>query len=158
MKVATFNINNINRRLPNLLRWLRSAKPDAVALQELKCTDADFPVDAIRGAGYGAVWRGQKTWNGVAILARKADPVLIRTALPGAPDDHEARYIEAAVNGIIVTSIYLPNGNPQPGPKFDYKLAWFKRLIRHAASLYKSGAPVVLAGDYNVVPTDQDIY
>ena len=126
MKVATFNINNINRRLPNLLRWLRSAKPDAVALQELKSTDADFPVDAISKAGYGAVWRGQKTWNGVAILARKADPVLIRTALPGDPDDHEARYIEAAVNGIIVTSIYLPNGNPQPGPKFDYKLDWFR--------------------------------
>ncbi len=117
MKVATFNINNINRRLPNLLRWLRTAKPDIVALQELKSTDADFPIDAINKAGYGAVWRGQRTWNGVAILARKAEPVLIRTELPGDPDDREARYIEAAVRGIIVTSIYLPNGNPQPGPK-----------------------------------------
>jgi len=117
MKIATFNINNVNRRLPNLLRWLHQAKPDVVSLQELKSTDEDFPVSAISKAGYGAVWRGQKTWNGVAILARKADPVLIRTELPGDRDDHEARYIEAAVNGIIVTSIYLPNGNPQPGPK-----------------------------------------
>jgi exodeoxyribonuclease-3 len=158
MKVATFNINNINRRLPNLLRWLHRAKPDAVALQELKCTDADFPVDAIRKAGYGAVWRGQKTWNGVAILARKAEPVLIRTALPGGPKDHEARYIEAAVNGIIVTSIYLPNGNPQPGPKFDYKLDWFRRLRLHAAKFIKQDIPVVLAGDYNVAPTPLDIY
>jgi len=133
MKIATFNINNINRRLPNLLRWLRSAKPDVVALQELKSTDGDFPASAIGQAGYGAVWRGQKTWNGVAILARKAEPVLIRTELPGDEDDREARYIEAAVNGIIVTSIYLPNGNPQPGPKFDYKLEWFRRLKRHAA-------------------------
>src|SRR3954470_204771 len=133
MKIATFNINNINRRLPNLLRWLRSARPDVVALQELKSTDIEFPAAAIEKAGYGAVWRGQKTWNGVAILARNAEPVLTRTALPGDPSDHEARYIEAAVNGIIVTSIYLPNGNPQPGPKFDYKLDWFRRLRSHAA-------------------------
>ena len=131
MKIATFNINNINRRLPNLLRWLRAAKPDVVCLQELKSTDADFPIDAIEKCGYGAVWRGQKTWNGVAILARNADPVLIRTELPGGRDDNEARYIEAAVNGIIVTSLYLPNGNPQPGPKFDYKLDWFRRLRLH---------------------------
>src|SRR3979409_2292034 len=131
MKIATFNINNINRRLPNLLRWMRAAKPDVVALQELKSADDDFPVSAINKAGYGAVWRGQRTWNGVAILARNADPVLIRTELPGAPDDREARYIEAAVRGIIVTSIYLPNGNPQPGPKFDYKLEWFGRLKSH---------------------------
>jgi exodeoxyribonuclease-3 len=158
MKIATFNINNINRRLPNLLRWLRSAKPDIVSLQELKSTDADFPAEAIEKAGYGAVWRGQKTWNGVAILARKADPVLIRTELPGDPDDREARYIEAAVNGIIVTSIYLPNGNPQPGPKFDYKLDWFRRLKSHAAKFVKQDIPVVLAGDYNVAPTGQDIY
>ena len=116
MKVATFNINNVNRRLPNLLRWLAQAKPDIVCLQELKAADNDFPLGAINQAGYGAVWRGQNTWNGVAILARKADPVLIRTELPGNPDDREARYIEAAVKGIIVTSIYLPNGNPQPGP------------------------------------------
>ena len=158
MKVATFNINNINRRLPNLLRWLHQAKPDVVALQELKSTDADFPIDAINKAGYGAVWRGQRTWNGVAILARKADPVLIRTELPGAPDDREARYIEAAVRGIIVTSIYLPNGNPQPGPKFDYKLEWFGRLKSHAAEFIKQDIPVVLAGDYNVAPAELDIY
>jgi exodeoxyribonuclease-3 len=158
MKIATFNINNINRRLPNLLGWLRRAKPDVVCLQELKATDGDFPAPAIGKAGYGAVWRGQKTWNGVAILARKADPVLIRTALPGNRDDHEARYIEAAVNGIIVTSLYLPNGNPQPGPKFDYKLAWFRRLRTHAAKFLKSDIPVVLAGDFNVAPTALDIY
>jgi exodeoxyribonuclease-3 len=158
MKIATFNINNINRRLPNLLRWLRAAKPDAVCLQELKSTDADFPFSAIEKAGYGAVWQGQKTWNGVAILARNAEPVLIRTVLPGDPSDHEARYIEAAVGGIIVASIYLPNGNPQPGPKFDFKLAWFKRLQRHAAKFLKQEIPVVLAGDYNVAPTPLDIY
>ncbi|QIG91588.1 MULTISPECIES: exodeoxyribonuclease III [unclassified Bradyrhizobium] len=158
MKIATFNINNINRRLPNLLRWLKSAKPDVVSLQELKASDAEFPAAAIEKAGYGAVWQGQKTWNGVAILARKAEPVLIRTALPGDRDDHEARYIEAAVRGIVVTSLYLPNGNPQPGPKFDYKLAWFKRLRAHAAKLLKQDVPVVLAGDYNVAPTPLDIY
>ncbi|MCC8959824.1 exodeoxyribonuclease III [Bradyrhizobium sp. Pear77] len=158
MKIATFNINNVNRRLPNLLRWLKSAKPDVVSLQELKASDAEFPAAALEKAGYGAVWQGQKTWNGVAILARKAEPVLIRTALPGDRDDHEARYIEAAVRGIVVTSLYLPNGNPQPGPKFDYKLAWFKRLRAHAAKLLKQEVPVVLAGDYNVAPTPLDIY
>jgi exodeoxyribonuclease-3 len=158
MKVATFNINNINRRLPNLLRWLRAAKPDAVALQELKAVDAEFPAAAIEKAGYGAVWRGQKTWNGVAILARNAEPVLIRDRLPGDAADREARYIEAAVRGIVVTSIYLPNGNPQPGPKFDYKLAWFKRLRTHAQKFIKQDIPVVLAGDYNVAPTPFDIY
>ncbi|MHC2437521.1 exodeoxyribonuclease III [Bradyrhizobium sp. USDA 4451] len=158
MKIATFNINNVNRRLPNLLRWLKAAKPDVVSLQELKASDAEFPAAALAKAGYGAVWQGQKTWNGVAILARKADPVLIRTALPGDRDDHEARYIEAAVRGIVVTSLYLPNGNPQPGPKFEYKLAWFKRLRAHAAKLLKQEVPVVLAGDYNVAPTPLDIY
>jgi exodeoxyribonuclease-3 len=158
VKIATYNINNINRRLPNLLRWLRSAKPDVVGLQELKSTDHDFPIDALARAGYGAVWRGQRSWNGVAILARKADPVLIRTALPGDRSDAEARYIEAAVNGIIVTSLYLPNGNPQPGPKFDYKLEWFRRLRQHAAKFVKQDIPVVLAGDYNVAPTARDIY
>ncbi|WP_027583800.1 exodeoxyribonuclease III [Bradyrhizobium sp. Ai1a-2] len=158
MKIATFNINNINRRLPNLLRWLRAAKPDVVSLQELKATDSEFPLPAIESAGYGAVWHGQKTWNGVAILARKAEPVLTRTALPGDRTDHEARYIEAAVKGVIVTSLYLPNGNPQPGPKFDYKLDWFKRLRAHAAKLLKEDVPVVLAGDYNVAPTGLDIY
>jgi exodeoxyribonuclease-3 len=158
LKIATFNINNINRRLPNLLRWLKSSKADVVCLQELKSTDADFPIDALRKAGYGAVWRGQKTWNGVAILARKAEPVLIRTELPGDRDDTQSRYIEAAIGGIIVTSLYLPNGNPQPGPKFDYKLDWFKRLRRHAASFIKQEVPVVLAGDYNVAPAPLDIY
>jgi exodeoxyribonuclease III len=158
LKIATFNINNINRRLPNLLRWLRTAKPEIVCLQELKCTDAEFPAQAIERAGYGAVWRGQKAWNGVAILARHAEPVLIRTELPGDREDKEARYIEAAVNGVIVTSLYLPNGNPQPGPKFDYKLAWFRRLKLHAAKFLKQDLPVVLAGDYNVAPTELDIY
>ncbi|MBR0735613.1 exodeoxyribonuclease III [Bradyrhizobium liaoningense] len=158
MKIATFNINNINRRLPNLLAWLRAAKPDVVALQELKASDGEFPAAAIEKAGYGAVWRGQKTWNGVAILARNADPVLTRDRLPGRPGDPEARYIEAAVRGVIVTSIYLPNGNPQPGPKFDYKLDWFARLQRHAKTFIKQDLPVVLAGDYNVAPIEIDIY
>jgi exodeoxyribonuclease III len=158
MKIATFNINNVNRRLPNLLRWLRSAGPDVVCLQELKSTDQEFPVDAFAKAGYGAVWRGQRAWNGVAILARNADPVLVRTTLPGNPSDAEARYIEAAVNGVIITSLYLPNGNPQPGPKFDYKLEWFRRLRRHAAKFIRQEIPAVLAGDYNVAPTPLDIY
>jgi exodeoxyribonuclease III len=158
MKIATFNINNINRRLPNLLQWLRAAKPDIVCLQELKAADADFPLAAIEKAGYGAVWRGQRTWNGVAILARKADPVLIRTALPGDPGDKEARYIEAAVRGIVIACLYLPNGNPQPGPKFDHKLDWFRRLKLHATKFLKQDLPVVLAGDYNVAPTELDIY
>jgi exodeoxyribonuclease-3 len=158
MKVATFNINNINRRLPNLLRWLQQKKPDVVALQELKSANDDFPLPAIEKAGYGALWRGQKSWNGVAILARKTDPVLIRTELPGDAGDREARYIEAAVKGIVVTSLYLPNGNPQPGPKFDYKLDWFRRLRAHAAKFIRQDIPVVLAGDYNVAPTELDIY
>jgi exodeoxyribonuclease III len=157
MRIASFNINNIKRRLPNLLAWLRETQPDVVALQELKAADAEFPVKAIREAGYQAVWRGQKSWNGVAILARWA-PVLTCDALPGDPADTQSRYIEAAVNGVLVTSIYAPNGNPQPGPKFTYKLAWLKRLAAHAADLRATDAPVVLAGDYNVVPTDRDIY
>jgi len=158
MKVATFNINNVNRRLPNLLAWLEAAQPDVVCLQELKAAQAEFPVAAINAAGYGAIWKGQKTWNGVAILARGTDPIETRRELPGDPEDKQARYIEAAVNGVLVTSLYLPNGNPQPGPKFDYKLAWFDRLIAHAAELWSAGLPVILAGDYNVVPTDFDIY
>ena len=158
MKIATFNINNINKRLPNLLAWLKDAVPDVACLQELKTEDRAFPEAAIRDAGYGAVWCGQRSWNGVAILAKDTEPVLTRTELPGDPNDMQARYIEAAVRGILITSIYLPNGNPQPGPKFDYKLAWFERLIKHAAELQKSGVPVVLAGDYNVVPTPADIY
>ena len=157
MKIASFNINDINRRLTNLLNWLREAEPDTVCLQELKATDTEFPAEAIRQAGYHAVWRGEKRWNGVAILARWA-PVLTRTSLPCDAADRRSRYLEAAVNGVLVASIYAPNGNPQPGPKFDYKLAWLDRLAAHAADLYASGAPVVLAGDYNVVPTDLDIY
>jgi len=158
MRFATFNINNINKRLDNLLAWLAKAKPDVVSLQELKAEQGQFPAKALRALGYEAVWQGERSWNGVAILARNQTPVLTRTTLPGNPKDHQARYIEAAVNGILVTSIYLPNGNPQPGPKFDYKLAWFERLITHTAGLIATGVPVVLAGDYNVVPTPQDIY
>lgn len=158
LRIATYNINNVNRRLPNLLAWLAKEKPDVVCLQELKCEDRTFPADAIEGAGYKAVWCGQRSWNGVAILARNAEPVLTRTQLPGDSDDKQARYIEAAVRGVIVACLYLPNGNPQPGPKFTYKLAWFERLISHAATLIDAGVPIVLAGDYNVVPTDRDIY
>jgi exodeoxyribonuclease-3 len=158
MKIATFNINDINRRLANLLAWLRTAAPDVVCLQELKATDDAFPAAALQDAGYQAVWHGQRSWNGVAILARGAEPVLTRRALPGDPADTQSRYIEAAVQGILIGCLYLPNGNPQPGSKFTYKLAWFERLIAHAATLHASGLPVVLAGDYNVVPTDADIY
>jgi exodeoxyribonuclease-3 len=158
VRVATFNINNINKRLDNLLAWLAKAEPDVVSLQELKAEQGEFPANALRDAGYEAVWHGERSWNGVAILARNHAPVLTRTSLPGNPGDDQARYIEAAVQGVLITSIYLPNGNPQPGPKFDYKLAWFERLIAHAAELMASGVPVVLAGDYNVVPTPQDIY
>jgi exodeoxyribonuclease III len=158
MKIATFNINDINRRLANLLEWLRAAEPDAVCLQELKAADAGFPEAALRDAGYGAVWRGQRTWNGVVILAEDAAPILIRDELPGDPEYGQSRYIEAAINVVLVGCIYLPNGNPQPGPKFDYKLAWFDRLIGHAAELHAAGVPAVLGGDYNIVPTDLDIY
>ena len=158
MKIATFNINNVNKRLPNLLAWLEKARPDVACLQELKAEQRSFPADAVRDLGYEGVWLGERSWNGVAILARGCEPVLTRSSLPGNPGDHQARYIEAAVNGVLITSIYLPNGNPQPGPKFDYKLAWFERLIAHASGLVSAGVPVVLAGDYNVVPTAQDIY
>src|SRR5690349_4689918 len=158
MKIASFNINGINLRLECLLEWLREAAPDVVCLQELKSTDAAFPVTAVRKAGYGAIWKGQSAWNGVAILAKGSEPIETRRELPGDPSDRQARYIEAAVNGVLVASLYAPNGNPQPGPKFDYKLAWLERLIRHAESLYDSALPIVLAGDYNVVPTDDDIY
>lgn len=158
MIVATFNINNVNRRLQNLLDWLAERKPDVVCLQELKADQRSFPADALAGAGYQAVWQGQRTWNGVAILARGAEPVLTRSGLPGDPKDIQARYIEAAVNGVLIASLYAPNGNPQPGPKFDYKLAWHERLRLHAAALRKTGAPVMLAGDYNVAPADIDVY
>ncbi|HYF07979.1 MAG TPA: exodeoxyribonuclease III [Acetobacteraceae bacterium] len=158
MKIATFNVNNIVRRLPNLLAWLAQAQPDVVCLQELKVEQSAFPLPAIEAAGYQAVWQGQKSWNGVAILARGTEPVLTRCALPGDPSDRQSRYLEAAVAGVLVGCLYLPNGNPQPGPKFDYKLAWFERLIAHARELLSAGVPVVLAGDYNVAPTPLDIY
>src|SRR6516165_4976020 len=158
MKIASFNINDVNKRLGNLIGWLRAEKPDVVALQELKAADREFPKAAIEKAGYGAVWRGQKTWNGVAILARGCEPIVTRTQLPGDPADTQRRYIEAAVNGVLITSLYAPNGNPQPGPKFKYKLGWMERLAAHAAELFGAGIPVVLAGDYNVVASCQCIY
>ena len=158
LRLATFNINNVNRRLPNLLAWLEQTSPDIVCLQELKAKDADFPLQQLEAAGYGAVWAGEKSWNGVAILARGATPVLTRAALPGDRQDRQARYIEAAVSGVLVASLYAPNGNPQPGPKFAYKLAWLERLAAHAEGLLAAGVPCVLAGDYNVVPTAFDIY
>jgi exodeoxyribonuclease III len=158
VKIATFNINDINKRLENLLTWLAKTTPDVVCLQELKAEQAAFPAEALRRLGYEAVWQGERSWNGVAILSRNRSPVLTRSTLPGNSEDRQARYIEAAVNGVLITSIYLPNGNPQPGPKFNYKLSWFERLMTHAAELIAAGVPVVLAGDYNVVPTQQDIY
>jgi exodeoxyribonuclease III len=158
MKIATFNINNVNKRLEHLLAWMKAAEPDVVCLQELKASQADFPLAAIEAAGYGAVWRGQRTWNGVAILARGTEPVMTRDFLPGDAEDTQARYIEAAVSGVLIASLYAPNGNPRPGPKFDYKIAWTERLIAHAATLLEAGVPVVLAGDYNIVPEPRDIY
>lgn len=158
MKIATYNINGINRRLPNLMDWLADAAPDVVCLQELKATQKQFPATALAHAGYGAVWLGESSWNGVAILARGAEPVLTRNELPGDSADRQARYIEAAVNGVLIASLYAPNGNPQPGPKFAYKLAWTERLLSHAAELFETGLPVVLAGDYNIVPEPRDMY
>ena len=156
MKIATYNVNGIRSRLPNLLEWLRKESPDVVCLQELKAADDGFPARSLKEAGYGSLWLGQKSWNGVAILARGCEPIESRRGLPGDKTDLHSRYIEAAVNGIFIGCLYLPNGNPQPGPKFDYKLAWFERLISHAGDLLAQ--PTVLAGDYNVVPTDFDIY
>ncbi|MES3003983.1 MAG: exodeoxyribonuclease III [Pseudomonadota bacterium] len=158
MRIATFNVNGIKTRLPHLLQWLEREQPDVACLQELKALDGSFPHVALLEAGYHSIWKGQQSWNGVAILARGIEPVEVRRELPGDPDDSHSRYLEAAVDGVIVACLYLPNGNPQPGPKFDYKLAWFERFIEHAAGLFKSGHPVVMAGDYNVVPTDFDIY
>jgi exodeoxyribonuclease-3 len=158
LKVASFNINNINKRLENLLGWLARADPDVVCLQELKAEQGAFPAQTLRDIGYEGVWLGERSWNGVAILARNQTPVLTRSSLPGDDEDRQARYIEAAVNGVLVTSIYAPNGNPWPGPKFKYKLAWLERLNAHAAGLIAAGVPVILAGDYNVVPTPEDIY
>jgi exodeoxyribonuclease-3 len=158
MKIATYNINNINKRFDPLAAWLKKARPDVVCLQELKTSQETFPTDRLKALGYEAVWRGQRSWNGVAILARGKTPVLTNINLPGDESDLQSRYIEAAVGGVLIGCIYLPNGNPQPGPKFDYKKAWFKRLIAHARRLQKANIPVVLAGDLNVVPTEFDIY
>jgi exodeoxyribonuclease III len=158
MKVATFNVNGIGSRLPRVLEWLAQESPDIVCLQELKAPDIGFPAKVLRDAGYESIWQGQRSWNGVAILARGRKPVETRRGLPGDPDDTHSRYIEAAVDGLVVGCLYLPNGNPQPGPKFDYKLKWFQRLTEHAAGLFECGHPVILAGDFNVVPTDFDIY
>ncbi|MDQ3110253.1 MAG: exodeoxyribonuclease III [Bacteroidota bacterium] len=158
MKIATYNVNGVNGRLPVLLRWLSESKPDVVCLQELKAPNEKFPLKAIEDAGYHAIWHGQKSWNGVAILSRESEIMEIRRALPGDPDDLHSRYIEAAVGGIIVGCLYLPNGNPAPGPKFDYKLAWFERLTLHAKELLAADVPVVLVGDYNVMPTELDVY
>lgn len=158
MRIATFNINDVNRRLDNLLVWLAEFEPDVVCLQELKAETSAFPAETLAELGYQSAWEGQRAWNGVAILARGDEPIVTRRRLPGDPADAQARYIEAAVGGVLIASIYLPNGNPHPGPKFAYKLAWFERLITHAETLIASGAPVVLAGDFNVVPTEADLY
>ena len=158
MKVATYNVNGVNGRLPVLLRWLNETKPDVVCLQELKAPLEKFPESAILDAGYYAIWHGQKSWNGVAILCRHEKPVEITRVLPGDPADSHSRYIEAVVSGIIIGCLYLPNGNPAPGPKFDYKLGWFQRLTLHAAGLIASGKPVILTGDFNVMPTELDVY
>lgn len=156
MRIATFNVNGIGARLPALLQWLEETRPDVVCLQELKAPQEKFPIDAIQAAGYQAIWHGQKSWNGVAILARGQLPIETGRGLPGDPDDSQSRYIEAVVDGILIGGLYLPNGNPAPGPKFDYKLKWFKRLIIHAEKLLDS--PAILAGDFNVIPTELDVY
>ena len=158
MLVATFNINGIGARLPALLAWLEEKQPDVACLQELKAPQEKFPEEAINEAGYQAIWLGQKSWNGVAILTRGQAPQEVRRGLPGDSEDEQSRYLEAVVDGILVACLYLPNGNPAPGPKFDYKLAWFERLIKHADELMVTGAKVVLAGDFNVMPTELDVY
>ena len=158
MKIATYNVNGVNGRLVVLLRWLKEAKPDVVCLQELKAPQEKFPEKEINAAGYNAIWHGQKSWNGVAILARNTEIKEVRKALPGDPDDIHSRYIEAVVNNMVIGCLYLPNGNPAPGPKFDYKLSWFKRLTAHAKKLLAHDVPVILVGDYNVIPTDFDVY
>jgi exodeoxyribonuclease III len=158
MKLATYNVNGINGRLPVLLRWLEQSEPDVVCLQELKAPEEKFPAEAIQKAGYGAIWHGQKSWNGVAILARGRQPEETRRGLPGDPEDIHSRYIETIIDGVRIGCLYLPNGNPAPGPKFDYKLQWFERLTKHAKGLVTLDEPVVLAGDYNVIPTDLDAY
>jgi exodeoxyribonuclease-3 len=158
MKIATYNVNGINGRLPVLLRWLQLAKPDVVCLQELKAPQDGFPQRAIRDAGYDAIWHGQSRWNGVALLSRIGEIHETRRGLPGDLDDAQSRYIEAAINGVLIAGLYLPNGNPRPGPKFDFKQRWFDRLHDHLATLIDLDAPVVIAGDFNVMPTDLDVY
>ena len=160
LRIASYNINGINTRLPVLTRWLEEARPDIVGLQELKCTDEAFPSEALKALGYDAIWHGQppRSWNGVAILSRVGAPVETRRCLPGDPDTNQSRYIEAAVCGILVGNMYAPNGNPKAGPKFDYKLAWLDRLKDYAKELLDTGAPVILVGDYNIIPTDEDVY
>lgn len=158
MKIATYNVNGVNGRLPVLLRWLKEAKPDVVCLQELKAPEEKFPLEAINEAGYQAIWHGQKSWNGVAILSAEAELKEVRRGLPGDEEDLQSRYIEAIVNDIVIACLYLPNGNPYPGPKFDYKLAWFKRFSEHAKKLLDMGLPTVLTGDFNVMPTEKDVY
>jgi exodeoxyribonuclease-3 len=157
MRIATFNVNGIKARLPRLIEWLEEQTPDIVCLQELKSSDETLPIADIAAAGYHGVWHGQKGFNGVAILARGDMPVEVQRGLGGDPEDDHSRYIEADIFGLRVASIYLPNGNPQPGPKFDYKLKWFDRLHARAAQLMALEIPLVLAGDYNVIPTDADI-
>lgn len=158
MKIATYNVNGINGRLPVLLRWLDLAKPDIVVLQELKAPQEKFPERAINDAGYDAIWHGESRWNGVALLSRIGEIHETRRGLPGDPDDTQSRYIEAAVGGMLIAGLYLPNGNPRPGPKYDFKLRWFERLHAHLATLIDLEAPVIVAGDYNVMPTDRDVY
>lgn len=158
LRIASYNINGINGRLPVLTRWLEEFQPDVVGLQELKCTDDRFPREAIEALGYSAIWHGQKSWNGVALLSRVGAPVETRRALPGDPKLEQSRYIEAAISGILIGNMYAPNGNPKPGPKFDYKLEWMEALLGHAQQLLDSGAPALLIGDFNVIPTDMDVY
>ena len=158
MKIVTYNINGIGARLQNLLKWLNQTSPDVVCLQELKSPHEKFPADAIREAGYQVIWHGQKSWNGVAILSKGPTPVELRRVLPGDADDVHSRYIEATLDNILLACLYLPNGNPAPGPKFDYKLSWMERLIKHAAELVSADRPVILAGDFNVIPTPNDVY
>ena len=158
MRIATYNVNGVNGRLPVLLQWLAETKPDVVCLQELKAPQEKFPEQAILDAGYQAIWHGQKSWNGVAILSRGYEIKELKRGLPGDPEDLHSRYIEALVNDVVIGCLYLPNGNPTPGPKFDYKMAWFERLTDHASKLLEYNLPVVLAGDYNVMPTEKDVY
>ncbi len=158
MKIATYNVNGVNGRLPVLLRWLEEAKPDIVCLQELKAPSEKFPLEAINNAGYNAIWHGQLRWNGVAILAKGMEIKEVGRALPGDEEDVQSRYIEAMVGGVLISCLYLPNGNPAPGPKFDYKLKWFERLQQRAKTLLDFKIPVIIAGDYNVMPTELDVY